>query len=88
MRLAFSFVLVALLSGCGQGNPTRVAPAGAFDSITTDLEIQQREQERLEKLFPEQRELNWDQPSTVVNAYAQLTEFSDDVGPRQISLQP
>jgi hypothetical protein len=87
MRLTFSFVLVALLSGCGQGNPSRVAQASAFDSITA-VEIERREQERLEKLFPEQRELNWDQPSTVVNAYPQLTEFSDDVGSRRISAQP
>jgi hypothetical protein len=78
MRIVFLFLWCTVVSGCAQDNPSRVAPAGDFESIAAERATERRAQERLEELFPAQREMNW-HPNTVVNPYPQLTEFSDDV---------
>jgi hypothetical protein len=83
MRIVFSFVLLVLVSGCGVGNPSRIAPAGAFNGVATEVSDRRaREQTQLEELFQEHREFNWDQSGPVENVHPQLTEFSEDYDPR------
>jgi hypothetical protein len=88
MRAAFLFLLCTLVTGCGRGHPSGVAPGGGVDSITTGAEAERREQERLERLFTNERELAAEPPSTVASPIQQLSQFSKDVDSPRITAQP